>query len=158
MHATTQHIRTQRATAQNSTAQNGTARARTGARRRALQRAGAVAALAVALAFAGQSVAQAQTATQAYQNYALQKLGGNTTQSSCLNPLWQAESGWNPNAQNPYSTAYGIPQFLDSTWASTGIAKTSNPYRQVDAGLIYIRNRYGTPCGAWSFWRAHHWY
>ena len=48
------------------------------------------------------------------------------------------------------STAYGIAQFLDSTWAGTGIAKTSDGYRQIDAGLIYIENRYGSPCSAWA--------
>jgi hypothetical protein len=127
-------------------------------RRQALHRVAAVLALCVAFAFAGQSVAQAASGVQAYQSYALGKLGGNTAQSSCLNQLWQRESGWNPNAQNPSSTAYGIPQFLNSTWASTGIAKTSDPYRQIDAGLIYVQKRYGTPCGAWSFWQSHKWY
>ena len=133
-------------------------RPRSSAPRRALHRAAAVVVLCLAFAFAGQSVAQAASGVQAYQSYALGKLGGNTGQSSCLNQLWQRESGWNPNAQNPSSTAYGIPQFLNSTWASTGIAKTSDPYRQIDAGLIYIKKRYGTPCGAWAFWQAHKWY
>jgi Transglycosylase SLT domain len=117
--------------------------------------------LTAALALAGAPVAtqaSAATAVQAYKNHALAGLGGNTTQLSCLDRLWTAESGWNPNAQNPTSSAYGIPQFLNSTWASTGIAKTSNPNRQIDAGLIYIRNRYGTPCGAWAFWSSHRWY
>jgi transglycosylase-like protein with SLT domain len=129
-----------------------------GVRRHALHRVAAVLALCVAFAFAGQSVAQAAPNVQAYQAYALGKLGGNTTQSTCLNQLWQRESGWNPNAQNPSSTAYGIAQFLNSTWAGTGIAKTSDPYRQIDAGLIYIQKRYGTPCKAWAFWQSHKWY
>ena len=83
---------------------------------------------------------------------------GSGSQFSCLENLWGKESGWNPNAQNPSSTAYGIPQFLDSTWAGTGIAKTSDPYRQIDAGLIYIDNRYGSPCGAWGHSQANGWY
>ena len=126
--------------------------------RHALHRVAVVLALCVGLAFAGQSAAQAASGVQAYQAYALGKLGGNTTQSGCLNQLWQRESGWNPKAQNPSSTAYGIAQFLNSTWAGTGIAKTSDPYRQIDAGLIYIQKRYGTPCKAWSFWQSHKWY
>ena len=93
-----------------------------------------------------------------YQEYALAQLGGNTGEFSCLESLWGKESGWNPNAQNPTSSAYGIPQFLDSTWAGTGIAKTSDGYRQIDAGLIYINNRYGSPCGAWAHSQAHNWY
>ena len=80
-----------------------------------------------------------------YQEYAMGKLGGDGSQFTCLENLWGKESGWNPNAQNPTSTAYGIPQFLNSTWAGTGIAKTSDGYRQIDAGLIYIENRYGSP-------------
>ena len=48
----------------------------------------------------------------------MSKLGGDGSQFSCLENLWGKESGWNPNAQNPSSTAYGIPQFLDSTWAA----------------------------------------
>jgi hypothetical protein len=93
-----------------------------------------------------------------YQEYALSKLGGDAGQFSCLESLWGKESGWNPNAQNPTSSAYGIAQFLDSTWAGTGIAKTSDGYRQIDAGLIYINNRYGSPCGAWSHSQANNWY
>jgi len=93
-----------------------------------------------------------------FQDYALSKLGGDGSQFSCLESLWGRESGWNPDAQNPTSTAYGIPQFLDSTWAGTGIAKTSDGYRQIDAGLIYINNRYGSPCGAWGHSQSTGWY
>jgi SLT domain-containing protein len=101
--------------------------------------------------------APAATGEQAYKDYAAGQVG-NSTQFGCLDQLWEAESGWNPNAQNPTSTAYGIAQFLDSTWASTGIAKTSDPYRQIDAGLIYIENRYGSSCAAWDFHKANNWY
>ena len=134
------------------------ARSRPGSGRRILHLLAAVVALSLAFAFAGQSVAEAATSTQAYKSYALKQLGGNATQFSCLDNIWTRESGWNPNAQNPSSTAYGIPQFLDSTWASTGIAKTSDGYRQIDAGLIYIDSRYGSPCGAWSHSQSAGWY
>ena len=93
-----------------------------------------------------------------YQEYAMGKLGGSGNEFTCLENLWGKESGWNPNAQNPRSTAYGIPQFLNSTWAGTGIAKTSDGYRQIDAGLIYIENRFGSPCGAWAHSQAKGWY
>ena len=33
-----------------------------------------------------------------------------------LNNLIKCESGWDPNAKNPKSTAKGLCQFLDSTW------------------------------------------
>ncbi len=93
-----------------------------------------------------------------YQDYAMGKLGGSGSEFTCLENLWGKESGWRPNAQNPRSTAYGIAQFLDSTWAGTGIAKTSDGYRQIDAGLIYINNRFGSPCGAWAHSQAKGWY
>ncbi|MCW2538198.1 MAG: uncharacterized protein JWQ26_3897, partial [Modestobacter sp.] len=93
-----------------------------------------------------------------FQDYARAQLGGDAGQFSCLESLWGKESGWNPKAQNPTSTAFGIPQFLDSTWAGTGIAKTTDGYRQIDAGLIYIDSRYGSPCGAWSHSKSTGWY
>jgi hypothetical protein len=106
----------------------------------------------------GRPTAAAVAPAGSYQDYALQQLGGSSGEFGCLESLWGKESRWNPNAQNPSSTAYGIPQFLDSTWAGTGIAKTSDGYRQIDAGLVYIDSRYGSPCGAWSHSRSHGWY
>lgn len=93
----------------------------------------------------------------AYKGYAASKLG-NEMQFSCLDEMWNHESSWNPNAQNPTSTAYGIPQFLDSTWASVGGVKTSDPYKQIDYGLVYINQSYGDPCSAWAFWQANNYY
>src|SRR4051794_40701369 len=111
-----------------------------------------------AAAEAAAAAAAAAAAPPSFHDYALSKLGGDGGQFSCLESLWGRESGWNPNAQNQSSTAYGIPQFLDSTWAGTGIGKTSDGYRQIDAGLIYIDGRYGSPCGAWSHSQATGWY
>jgi hypothetical protein len=127
----------------------------------AAQRAAAEAAAREAEAAAarpGQGTSAAVAPAGSYQDYALSKLGGDGGEFSCLESLWGKESGWNPNAQNPSSTAYGIPQFLDSTWAGTGIGKTSDGYRQIDAGLIYITNRYSSPCGAWAHSRSNGWY
>lgn len=93
-----------------------------------------------------------------YQDYAFQLLGEDKTEMAALENLWGRESGWDPDAQNPGSTAYGIPQFLDSTWAATGIAKTDDPYLQIQAGLIYIEDRYGSPSRAWAHSQATGWY
>jgi ABC-type phosphate transport system substrate-binding protein len=79
-------------------------------------------------------------------------------QARCLNLLWTRESGWRADAQNPYSTAYGIAQFLDSTWADYGGVKTSDPAAQIRDGLAYIAARYGTPCAAWAHEQADGWY
>lgn len=72
--------------------------------------------------------------------------------------LGMKESGWRNNAQNPTSTAYGIGQFLNSTWGGVGIGKTSDPALQVEAMARYIRNRYGSPSKALSFHLSHNWY
>jgi hypothetical protein len=127
-------------------------------RRAAEEAAARVAEAEAAVARPGQGTSAAVAPAGSYQDYAMGKLGGSGSEFTCLENLWGKESGWNPNAQNPSSTAYGIPQFLDSTWASTGIAKTSDGYRQIDAGLIYIENRFGSPCGAWAHSQANGWY
>jgi transglycosylase-like protein with SLT domain len=77
---------------------------------------------------------------------------------TALNNVVMSESGWSSTAQNPTSTAYGIFQFLDTTWASVGYTKTSDPVVQIAAGLAYIRQRYGDPVRAWAFHQANGWY
>lgn len=72
--------------------------------------------------------------------------------------LVHAESQWNPEAQNPHSSAYGLGQLLDSTWESTGYEKSSDPEIQVLATIAYIEGRYGDPVTAWQVWQKQHWY
>jgi phage-related protein len=67
------------------------------------------------------------------------------------------ESGFNNVAQNPTSTAFGMFQFLDSTWASYG-AKTANPALQAKYGMEYIAGRYHDPIGAWNHEQLYGWY
>jgi hypothetical protein len=83
--------------------------------------------------------------------------GGNEFQ--CLVQLWQRESGWNEKADNPKSSAYGIPQALPgSKMASSGPDWKTNPRTQIDWGLNYIKDRYETPCKALSHSDSHGWY
>ena len=77
----------------------------------------------------------------------------------CLNELWTHESHWNPKAANHSSTAWGIPQFLNSTWTNYNYpVRPKDPIVQVTAGLRYITVRYGSPCKAWSFWKKRNYY
>ncbi|NQX03780.1 hypothetical protein HQQ82_03090 [Rathayibacter sp. VKM Ac-2856] len=106
----------------------------------------------------GMSPAQAQ-------NYARSVVGshgwGQDQVDNCLIPLWNGESGWRWNALNRSSGAYGIPQALPaSKMASYGADYQTNAATQVDWGLAYIADRYGSPCAAWSSWnsRSPHWY
>ena len=85
--------------------------------------------------------------------------GWSASQFSCLQPLWNAESGWNVSASNPSSGAYGIPQALPgSKMASAGADWQTNAATQIRWGLGYIRSVYGSPCGAWSHEQAYGWY
>jgi hypothetical protein len=89
----------------------------------------------------------------------LPKYGFDSSQMSCLVPLWMGESGWRWNAENASSGAYGIPQSLPgSKMASAGADWQTNPATQIEWGLGYIRDSYGSPCGAWSFKQSHGWY
>ena len=78
---------------------------------------------------------------------------------TCLDLLWQRESGWNYQAANPSSGAYGIPQALPgSKMGSAGSDWATNPATQIEWGLGYIADRYGTPCGAWGHSESVGWY
>lgn len=86
------------------------------------------------------------------------KYGFSTSQFGCLNDLWISESSWDPHADNPTSTAYGIPQALIGDHANLPADYKTNPVSQIRWGLGYIRDAYGTPCSAWAFKQSHHWY
>jgi len=80
-------------------------------------------------------------------------------QFSCLDSLWNVESGWNPTAENPNSGAYGIPQALPgSKMASAGPDWQTDAATQILWGLQYIQSTYGSPCAAWSHEEATGWY
>jgi hypothetical protein len=64
------------------------------------------------------------------------------------------ESGWNPTAQNPSSTAFGLAQFLDATWGGVGCVKTSEPVQQLKCADLYVKQRYGGWKGAEDYKRA----
>jgi TP901 family phage tail tape measure protein len=70
--------------------------------------------------------------------------------------LIQGESGWNPYAANPTSTARGLFQKLTSV--NGPIESTIEG--QASWGLNYIKSRYGDPINAYNKWlsRHPHWY
>lgn len=70
------------------------------------------------------------------------------------------ESNFNPSAQNRTSTAFGMFQFLDSTWNGYKCEKTEEISHQIDCGIRYIKARYQNPTNAWKAWlsRSPHWY
>ncbi|MFD5325625.1 transglycosylase SLT domain-containing protein [Streptomyces sp. NPDC127092] len=80
-------------------------------------------------------------------------------QFQCFSNIVDHESGWNYRATNPSSGAYGLVQALPgSKMSSAGADWQTNPATQIKWGLSYMDGRYGSPCGAWSFWQANRWY
>ncbi len=86
------------------------------------------------------------------------RYGWGDGQFSCLESLWNKESGWNYQAYNP-SGATGIPQALPGgKMASAGADWQTSAATQIAWGLGYISSVYGTPCSAWSHSQAMNWY
>jgi len=130
-----------------------------------------VAAIAVGLALANPSYALApkqmfvQRTPMAAKHYAKLQLNnyGWASQWGCLQTLWQNESNWRPDAKNHTPVkmlingkwikfyAGGIPQRL-------GLNPNATVEKQIQVGLSYVRDRYGSPCKALQFWKFHYWY
>jgi len=64
-------------------------------------------------------------------------------QYRCLEVLWNRESKWDPRANNPKSSAYGIPQLLKM--------RELDPFKQIDLGLKYIAHKHSSPCRALDY-------
>ncbi|AZM48361.1 transglycosylase domain-containing protein [Streptomyces sp. WAC 06738] len=80
-------------------------------------------------------------------------------QYQCFSNIVDHESGWDYTATNPSSGAYGLMQALPgSKMASAGADWQTNPATQIEWGLNYMNDRYGSPCGGWEFWQANGWY
>ncbi len=89
----------------------------------------------------------------------LGEFGFSQDQFGCLDSLWTRESQWRTTADNPNSSAYGIPQALPgSKMSSAGADWATNAATQIRWGLGYIQDRYGSPCGAWGHSQSNGWY
>jgi hypothetical protein len=87
------------------------------------------------------------------------KYGYGSSQFDCFNNIIIRESMWRVDATNPSSGAYGIPQALPgSKMATIASDWRTNPATQIIWGIEYMKDRYGSPCAAWSFKSAHGWY
>jgi hypothetical protein len=105
------------------------------------------------------AVPAASGSPQSVAQAILGSFGWSSSQFSCLQPLWAGESGWSVTASNPSTGAYGIPQaYPGSKMASAGPDWQTDAATQIRWGLTYIKNTYGSPCGAWSHEQADGWY
>ena len=67
----------------------------------------------------------------------------NWTEFQCFDKIITKESRWSYTAKN--GSHYGLGQMRSKHY------KDLDPFRQIDASLRYITNRYDTNCKAWAF-------
>jgi hypothetical protein len=99
------------------------------------------------------------TGKDVYRKYAQrimqERYGWGPEEFAALDTLWGTkESGWDPQADNPTSTAAGIAQKLQSVHG----AVEGTGEGQIDWGLNYIMGRYGSPSAALRFHESNNWY
>jgi len=129
-------------------------------------------------------VPTAQSANEALGNsLAASGYGWTGAQETCLDELWERESGWQDDIANPQSGAFGIAQALGHGTAGAAVtdsvvrypdgssargvtvseypsaaANAGDARAQIAWGLAYVRDTYGTPCAAWAHEEADSWY
>lgn len=118
---------------------------------------------AVAAATAGMvlaaSPAEAATASASDAKAIAHRMIPNDAQFNAFSKIVEHESGWDVDATNASSGAYGLVQALPaSKMASAGSDWKTNAATQIEWGLKYMNERYGSPVAAWSFWQANGWY
>ncbi len=107
----------------------------------------------------GGSVVDDPAGARQYASSRLGAFGWGQDQMQCLSLLWNQESSWMTDATNPSSGAYGVAQALPpDKYYSAGSDWLSNYRTQIDWGLGYIRDRYGSPCNAWQHEMGFNWY
>ena len=87
--------------------------------------------------------------TNHYRQWAFVQLN-NLDEFYCLDELYYKESRWNPKAKN--GSHYGIPQGR-SKWLAT-----ADGYKQVEWGIKYNNNRYGSMCKALEHYKIKGWH
>jgi hypothetical protein len=98
-----------------------------------------------------------------FVEYAEQKIN-NSDEFKCFDELMHRESSWRTRkdpqfADNPRSSAYGIPQALPGhKMKSAGADWRTNPVTQIRWAISYIEERYETPCKALAFHNRKGWY
>ncbi|MFJ7147946.1 transglycosylase SLT domain-containing protein [Streptomyces sp. NPDC100445] len=119
--------------------------------------------VALAAATAGMALsaapAQAASSSDSSAQAIAHKMIPDAAQFNAFSRIVEHESGWNANATNSSSGAYGLVQALPASKMSTaGADWKTNPATQIKWGLDYMNSRYGSPAQAWNFWQANGWY
>lgn len=86
------------------------------------------------------AIAKEISTTDMYKLYAHSRLV-NYKQFQCFNKIITKESHWDVSARN--GSHYGLGQMRSTHY------RDLDGYRQIDATIKYITNRYGSMCNAW---------
>lgn len=93
---------------------------------------------------------------QVARRIATNKYGYSPSDFNKLDSIIERESGWDPNAVNQSSGAYGIPQILPSAHPDANLQ--GDPRGQIRWLLNYIEGRYGNINNALAFKDREGWY
>ena len=110
-----------------------------------LRRLVVVGVLCICMALLALQAQPAQAMTKSIDHYKLYAHSRiiNYEQYKCLSKIIYKESRWNPQAKN--GSHFGLGQMRSQHY------RTLDAYRQIDATIKYITNRYGSMCNAWRF-------
>lgn len=104
-------------------------------------------------------MARHRSQAQAYAAGAAAQRGWTGNDWDCLVKLWNRESRWLWYTENASSGAYGIPQSLPADkMAAFGANYRDDAAVQIDWGLWYIAQAYGSPSKAWQHSEQVGWY
>jgi hypothetical protein len=89
---------------------------------------------------------------------AMRRYGYSPEEWRKLDYIIERESGWNPNALNEGSGAYGIPQVLPSAHPGLKAKLGNDPMAQIRWLLNYVEERYGGVANAFRHKQSTGWY
>jgi hypothetical protein len=97
------------------------------------------------------TISQSKKFAKKYALMRIKQIGWTDHEWKSLLTLWSKESRWDHTANNPHSSAYGIPQILN-------MPEDTPLTEQVELGLKYIKKRYKTPTLALQHHLRKGWY
>ncbi|MEY3733328.1 MAG: hypothetical protein RL347_687 [Actinomycetota bacterium] len=100
---------------------------------------------------------------QLARDFIRDRYGWKYPEFKALKSMWWRESNWRHDVINnhPNGPWYGLGQVNGGFITSRGFSikeYMASPIAQIKVGAAYIKERYGSPTKAWSFWQSNGWY
>lgn len=97
------------------------------------------------------------------RSFIRERYGWRYPEFKALKAMWWRESNWRHTVVNnhPNGPWYGLGQVNGGFITSRGYSIKEymrSPLAQIEVGTAYIKERYGSPTKAWSFWQSNGWY